>query len=396
MLRPAYRFIRESLLHSLIRGSKSAPFANGKEGIEVVGLFHNATGLGESARLCAQQLQAEGFKVLCTSAEKLLFKKKEIEWNFNNTAQKDEIGLRIIHLNPPMIPPYAIGSGLKNFAAIYNIGYWAWELETLPHEWVKSLSYINAMMAPSQFICKTIQRYTDKPVIQIPHPVKIGAISNNLRERLGISEEDFLITSVFSVQSSIQRKNPEGLINAFLKSLADKSNAYLVFKVSPLDQDILLLMAATKNHPRIKFIEDIWPREDILGLIQTADIYASLHRSEGFGLGMAEAMMLGTPVVATGWSGNTDFCTEQNSFLVKYKMTSVQSNHPAFIRAGNSVWAEPDIDHAAQILKSIYEDGSIAKKKVDICLETTNQYFSLNPYSLCLEQLVSHPNSLSR
>lgn len=387
MLRPAYRFIRASFLHSLIPESAAPAFANGKQGIEVVGLFHNATGLGESARLCARQLQGEGFKVRTTSAEKYLFKKKDIDWQFENTAREDEIGLRIIHLNPPMIPPYAIGAGLKKFASVYNIGYWAWELENLPQEWIKSLSYINGLMAPSDFICKTLQRYTDKLVLKLPHSVKIDDVSKDMRGRLNILPDDFLVVSVFSVESSIERKNPEGLIAAFLKGLGDVPNAHLIFKINPLSKELTRLLELTGGHPRIKFIDDLWPRADVLGLIQSADIYASLHRSEGFGLGLAEAMMLGTPVMGTGWSGNMDFCDSDNSFPVHYTMTNVKSTHPEFSRAGMSVWAEPDIHQAAKIMRGIYKNNEEATAKAALCLQKTNHYFTQERYSTIFKEI---------
>lgn len=373
MIRPIYRFVRSGILHSVIPEGRSLPFAGGKKGIEVVGLFHNATGLGESARLCARQLQEEGYKVRCTSAEKFLLKKHEIDWKFENTASEDEIGLRIIHLNPPMIPPYALRIGLSKFSSIYNIGYWAWELEHLPPEWVKSLSYINAVMAPSEFTCRTVRRYTDKLVLKVPHPVKIDKMTTGIRARLGIKQDDFLITSVFSVQSSLERKNPAGLIEAFLMAFDKTPNAHLVFKISDGREQLLAL---TQGHPNIHCIEDIWPREDILGLIETSDVYASLHRSEGFGLGMAEAMMLGTPVMATDWSGNADFCTSSNSFPVPYKMVPVQSTHSEFAKAGMSVWAEADVKQAASILRAIYENPDEGKSRAALCMAETNQYFA--------------------
>lgn len=387
MVRRLYRFIRSAFLHSLIHESKAAPFAQGRNGIEVVGLFHNATGLGESARLCARALQDEGFKVRCTSAEKFLFKNKEIDWQFENTASEDDIGLRIIHLNPPMIPPYALCTGLQKFSAVCNIGYWAWELEHLPPEWVKSLSYINGVMAPSEFTCRTVRRYTNKPVLKVPHPVKIGKVTQGIRARLGIEEDTFLVVSVFSIQSALERKNPESLISAFLEAFPGKENACLVFKIGTIGKDRDRLIVMTKNHPNIRFIEDIWPREDILGLIETADVYASLHRSEGFGLGMAEAMMLGTPVVTTGWSGNTDFCNEQNSFPVSYKMVPVQSTHSEFAKAGMSVWAEADVKQAAGILRSIYENPATAQGKAAHCMAETNQYFSHPLYQKTFHEL---------
>ncbi len=392
MVRPLYRIIRSALLHSVIPESKTLPFSHNRKGVEVVGLFHNATGLGESARLCARQLKEEGFKVRCTSAEKFLFKDNELDWAFENTANEDEIGVRIIHLNPPMIPPYALRIGLRNFASVYNLGYWAWELEHLPPEWIKSLRYINAVMGPSDFTSNTVRRYTDKPVLKVPHPVKIGSVTPAMRAKLGVPENDFLVTCVFSMQSAVERKNPEGLIRAFLQAFPNDSNAHLIFKISRIGTDKGRLEAITQNHPNIRFIDDIWPHQDILGLIQASDVYASLHRSEGFGLGMAEAMLLGTPVVATDWSGNTDFCTEENSFPVGFSMVSVKSDHSEFAKAGSSVWAEANIHQAGHILQAIHDDPTLARQKAALCMAKTNQYFSGPRYQQAFQSLQTSGN----
>jgi len=389
MFRRAYRTIRSGLLHSLIPESQVPPFERG-QGIEVVGLFHNASGLGESARLCATQLKSEGYKVRCTSVENFLLKHHEIGWEFEDTAGKDEIGLRIIHLNPPMIPPYALRLGLKKFASVYNIGYWAWELEKLPREWTKSLNYINAVMGPSDFTASTMRHYTSKPVFTLPHPVTIRKVTDNIRERIGIGKDDFLICSVFALESSLERKNPQALVNAFLEAFGDKPDAYLVFKISKIGDGKAELLALSKDHKNIRFIDDVWPREDILGLIKTADVYASLHHAEGFGLCMAEAMLLGTPVVATNWSGNVDFCHEENSFPVGYSMVPVRARHSEFARARNSVWAEADVHQAAAILRQIYEDPSLAKKKAEFCMTNTNQKFSQPRYEPVLTKLNDH------
>lgn len=389
MLRRLYRLTRASLLHSLIPESKALPFENGRDGIEIVGLFHNPSGLGESARLCARQLQKDGYKIRCTSVEKCFFKKREIDWSFENTAQEDEIGLRIIHLNPPMMPPYAFLKGIARYASTYNAGYWAWELEHLPPEWIKALSYINAVMGPSAFTVETFRRYSDKPVLKVPHPVEVDSPANGIRKRLGIAEDCFLVSCVFATQSSLERKNPESLIRAFLQAFGADNKACLVFKISNIGPDKDRLVRMTRGHDNIRFIDDVWPREDILGLIKESNVYASLHRSEGFGLSLAEAMLLGTPVIATSWSGNVDFCNADNSFPVGYSKTAVRSTHSEFLKAGTSVWAEPDIVQAARLLRQIRQNPAEAQAKAARALETATAYFREPHYRKAVEYLRS-------
>ncbi len=374
-------------MHSLIPESKALPFENGRNGIEIVGLFHNPSGLGESARLCARQLHSNGYKIRCISAESFFYKKRELDWSFENTAEAHEIGLRIIHLNPPMLPPYALLGGVRSYTSTYNVGYWAWELEHLPPEWVKALSYINAVMGPSNFTVNTFRRYTDKPVLKVPHRVQVNTVTSGIRDRLGIAPDCFLVSCIFATQSSLERKNPESLIRAFLQAFGTDNKACLVFKISNIGPDKDRLEQMTRGHDNILFIDDVWPHEDILGLIAESNVYASLHRSEGFGLSLAEAMLLGTPVIATNWSGNVDFCNTENSFPVGYSKINVRSSHSEFLKAGASVWAEPDIVQAARLLRQIRQNPLEATAKAERARVTARDYFTTSHYRDAVEYL---------
>lgn len=387
MFRQLYRAIRSGLLHAVIPQSRQDIFTDGKNGVEIVGFFRSASGIGESARLCAQQLRKHDVPVLCTSVEKYFYRKPALDWNFEDTATPDTIGCRIIHLNPPMIPPYAFLSGLGRFGSVYNIGYWAWEFEAVPKEWKKAARYMNAVMTPSTFSTKAIAAHTNKPVLTVPHPVLKQAPASDIRARLGLNDDAFLISNVFSYESAIERKYPEAIVKAFQAGLADITNARLVIKTQGGDSAALKNLARADN--RILIADDIWKQPDIAGLIAASDVYISLHRSEGFGLTLAEAMLLGTPVVATGWSGNTDFCTPENSFPVDYTLIPIGKPAAPFSDLSGGIWAEPDIGHAARILRGIYDDPREAQRKSSLCLADANQYFSQPGYITALEKLAS-------
>lgn len=392
MLRQAYRFLRAHLLQRIIRASREEIFAHGRQAIEVVGFFRSASGIGESARLCALQLHNSGRKVRCVSVEKFFLKPVEIDWQFENTATEEEVGCRILHLNPPMMPPLVLRMGLRRYAEVYNIGYWAWELGKIPVEWTHACRYVNAIFCPSDFTSQAVRNNTDKPVVTVPHPVSLSEICPSMRKRLGLPERAFVVSSLFSFGSALERKNAYAAVDAFVEAFAELDHAFLVLKTNHGSDtaEKNQFLTYIKRYPTIRLIDDIWRKDEVLGLVASSDAYLSLHRSEGFGLTIAEAMIVGTPTVVTDWSGNRDFCNSKNSFLIPCSLVPVQSKHPEFSGLKDVVWAEPDVAAAATALKTIYTHPEQARAKAAVCLEETNRYFSEPRYAEALQSLTRH------
>lgn len=389
ILRQTYRIIRSQVLQRVIPKSQKHLPEGRKPTIEVIGFFRSISGIGESARLCAQQLAADGFAVKCTSVESFFRKPYEMEWPWPEPALSDAIECRIYHLNPPMLPPVIFQMGLSNFGKTFNIGYWAWELEVIPDEWVRAIRYMNAIITPSTFTTDVIRRYARYPVLTATHPVTTIAPEQNTRQNLSIPDTAFLVSTIFSFGSAMERKNPLGLIAAFSAAFAETQDAYLLLKAnagndSPEKRELLTAIA---QHPNIRLIDQHWSRAQVLGLIQSSDIYASLHRSEGFGLTIAEAMLLGTPALVTAWSGNMDFCTAANSFLINYKTIPVNSSHPEFSGLATATWADADIAQTAQTLRDIYRDRTKVKDKQSRCAADMHACIAANKYEGALQQL---------
>jgi glycosyltransferase involved in cell wall biosynthesis len=393
LARHIYRRLRADVLQRIIpKSTRPLVDATDDLNIEVIGFFHSISGIGESARLCAQQLADDGFQVKCTSVEKYFHKPEELPWQWpeNNNAAHTAINCRIYHLNPPMLPPVILQMGIANFKQTYNIGYWAWELEAIPQEWISAIRYMNAIITPSSFTTKVIQRYTNDPVLTATHPVTRGAASPGMRARLNIPDHAFLVSSIFSFGSAMERKNPVGLIAAFTAAFAEVPDAYLVLKAntggdSPEKQQVLTALRGQQN---IILVDEHWSRADVLGLIHTSDLYASLHRSEGFGLTLAEAMLLDTPVITTAWSGNMDFCTAENSFLVPYQSVKVNSTHPEFREFDDATWADADIGYTASLLKNIYFNRQLLDEKKACCAQQMQACIQRNKYQHVLQQLI--------
>lgn len=329
--------------------------------IEVIGFFESAIGVGEAARLCAIELASRGFKVRTLSLEHAFMKKSEIDWTFENTLKADEQpNLRIYHINPDRLPWAIIkATGRKKFSESYNMGYCAWELSEVPQSWSNALGFMNEILTPSSFSAQAIQKSGKAALVTIiPHMIVDDFPAQPMRKQLGVPQDGFLISTIFRPDSSLERKNPMALIAAFLKAFTDQDNAWLVLKTRCKDDKdaysrIADLCASCKN---IKIVDDVWTREQINGLMKDSNIYASLHRSEGYGLTLAEARKIGTPVMTTGWSGNMDFCTEEDTILVNYTLCPVRSTHPAFRDMKWCNWAEVNTDQAAELLKKFYRD----------------------------------------
>ncbi len=213
-----------------------------------------------------------------------------------------------------------------------------------------------------------------------------------IREKYGVPADAFVVFFNFDYGSSFNRKNPDGSIRAFAKALGDKNDAYIVFKTKGAkkymkERGKLLKMAEDLGIAnRVVMIDDYIPQHDIYGLTGACDVYLSLHRGEGFGLGIAEAMSLGKPVVVTDYSASTEFCTGSTSIPVKYSIVNVPDDmhdHPCYHSVKE--WAEPDIDDAADALIRLYNDATLRSKLGSAAKAFVKDHFSTENFRKSIE-----------
>lgn len=388
-IRSLYRAFRSHVLQRLIPKSRVA--FDPARPVEVAGYLSMMAGVGESARLCADALVSAGRTISLRDVSTHAGEGSSVEWTA--AAQSSaKPGTRIWHLNPPMLPRAVLSTGLGEFARAYNIGYWAWELEVVPAEWRNGARYVNAVFVPSEFTRKAIAPLTSAPVIVVPHPVTEKPAADGMRAKFGIEDDAFLVSFIFSAGSSINRKNPQAVIDAFKIFQARCPKAFLLMKGSgdpAKDAGLAALYRSAEGNSRIRIVTDKLASSEINGLIRDSDAYISLHRSEGFGLTVAEAIIHNTPVVSTGWSGTVDFCDPNNTWNVAPSLIPVVDTHPEFAALDGAVWADPSPEIAAGYLEEIHADPETAKAKAARAKRFLIAYLEANTYEKALQTLAS-------
>lgn len=253
-----------------------------------------------------------------------------------------------------------LGSALPEGA--YNIIYPAWELSTYPADWARQVDRFDEIWAQSKFTEESIAKAVSKPVIHMPLPCEIRMSSFLSRRDFGIPESGYIFLFYFDFTSFIARKNPLATLKAFeeLCATLPKDDSRLVIKTTHSDQRegdyqrFLSALSRNRFRERIILIDRTLTNNEVKNLVRCCDCFISLHRSEGFGRGLSEAMYMGKPVIGTAYSGNMDFMTEKNSCLVPYDLIPVEEGE--YPHSENQVWAQPDVDKAVGYMLRLLED----------------------------------------
>jgi glycosyltransferase involved in cell wall biosynthesis len=360
---PAGRAMRAVLEPALAaRLPKAAPGLRlPAESATLIGLFGAPLGHGAAAHLCALELRAAGVDVREIDMTAAVGAPVE-----NATARQDpNDGAAILLMNPDTAMHALSRGGAEHIAGRRVIGYWVWELETPPPHWRVGRDLVHEIWTPSAFSATAARAAFDAPVLVVPHPAALRPPTpptvqarRAIRKRLGIGEDDFVALQSFSAASSLERKNPLAAIAAFRDAFGSDPRARLVLRMSQGDRYPLararLRAAARAAGPGVTLI-DAGDHAELMALYAGCDVYLSLHRSEGFGLNLAEAMLAERAVIATGWSGNLDFMDEESAALVPATLAPVRDPQRIYAVAG-ARWAEPDHDAAVEALRRLRAD----------------------------------------
>jgi glycosyltransferase involved in cell wall biosynthesis len=253
-------------------------------------------------------------------------------------------------------------AGLHPRPGVYRIAGWSWELEWFPPEYAEQAKLVDEIWTPSDFCSRAVQTViTDRPVRTMRPGVAPPRPADLPREHFGLAPGRFLVLFLFDMGSAMERKNPFGLIRAFRRAFAANEPADLAIKLSRGDArpaEFAALRAAA-DRDGVTLINRVMSRAESFALMAMCDCYASLHRAEGFGLTVAEAMLLGKPVVATNYSATTEFLTPEVGLPVDFTMSPIGAGHPPYPH--DAVWAEPDEEHAAARLRWVFEHPEEAR-----------------------------------
>ncbi|GJL77321.1 MAG: hypothetical protein NPINA01_03100 [Nitrospinaceae bacterium] len=334
-----------------------------KKGVTLIGLPRAIIGEGEFVRQTAKSFQNTSLDFGIYDTRPSVAPVEQADPLSSHMRSDNPFNVNIFHLKPDQLASSVVTLGRSFVENRYNIGYWAWELSEFPDAWQAPLDFLDEVWCPSRFIQFAVKKKSSKPVLYLPVSVELEISEGLDRAYFSLPSHSFIFLFVFDFKSYVARKNPSACIQAFTKAFPRGDEAVtLVIKsmdgpLYPLEFDRLAEEA--KKDPRIILIDAAYRAEEITGLMQNCDCFISLHRSEGIGLSLAQSMLLGKPVIATGYSGNTDFMHDDNSCLVKYGLIAVEEKEYPFGKG--QVWADPDVDHAAWYMRRLVEDEEYRK-----------------------------------
>ena len=272
----------------------------------------------------------------------------------------------IFYLNADEMQSALTYLGPGFFEGRYNIGCWAWELSSFPDEWCGAFNLVDEIWALSRFTQQAIAEKANCPVLWMPLAVELVGTVRLSREYFGLPTNKFLFLFFFDFRSYINRKNPGAVVEAFKKAFgeAPSQDVSLVIKINGKEghaeeyEDFRQKLEAFGKNAIL--IDKVMDDREIKELLRVCDAFVSLHRSEGFGRGLAEAMYLGKPVISTGYSGNLDFNNEMNACLVDHMLIPVKKGEYPYGKG--QFWADPDLDQAAWYMRRLVRDLSYARQ----------------------------------
>ena len=346
--------------------------AHAQLGLNIAGFLTADLGLGESARCMVRAADAAGLPSALVPL-KLHCKNRLGDPTYTARLQDDNPhDVNVVHIDPPAARDLDHHHGPAFRAGKYNIGYFAWELPEFPDAWTSAFDYFDEIWTPSDFVTAGLVLKSPLPVLTMPHAISFarpletvgGALRPDsvasLRARLSLPAGKFLFLTLFDLNSYAERKNPRAVIAAFRLAALPAAGTALVIKVQNVagnEAAFAALQASLADLPHTVLLTATLSRADIYALEAACDCFVSLHRSEGFGLAVAEAMYLGKPVIATDWSATAEFVDASNGCPVRAPLVTLDRNHGPYGKG--STWADPDPAHAAEHMRRLFADPTL-------------------------------------
>ena len=347
--------------------------------VNVIGYFRLAVGVGESGRKMLMALDDAGVDV------------RGLPVHFGSDSRAIEVGMdthfveeatapiQLFNINADQLPRTIehLQPMLRKDA--YRIVMPFCELEEFPQAWLAAFDLVDEVWAPTRYVQSILAPHLSIPVVYMPSPLTVPAPPDCSRSEFGFPDDAFLFFFAFDYFSYVERKNPMALVRAFKRAFASADPARpvkLVIKTLNADaasEESDALREALRDEPDIILVDLILDREKTLQLINVCDAVASLHRSEGLGLIVAEAMALGKPVIATDYSATTELVTPSTGWPVDFKLVAVGAGKYPYSQG--QVWAEADEEHAAWQMREVVNNPLEAKRRADSAKAFLNASF---------------------
>jgi hypothetical protein len=351
-------------------------------GVNLYGFAYGELGIGEDLRMA----------VACCEAANIPYHVVNVD--AGNIRQADNLLKGKTHdLHSKELPPYRnnifclpafdtasrvfMQKGASAFEGYHNIGWWPWELSVFPKAWQPhAFKLVDEVWASSTFLEDMYKRSTDKPVHLVPLAVSVDRIKRHPRKYYGLPDKKYLFLYVFDFNSSVARKNPMAAVNAFKQAFPQTDKTVgLVLKTMNANPDNLewqKFLASCKEDKRIFVLTETMDRPDVLGLIDCCDSYVSLHRAEGFGRTIAEAILLNKKIIATNYSGNSDYMNLEGCDSVSYSLINISAREYQWSGV-DMKWADPNIYESSKYMLNNRKDRYkiIDRKEVQIFSSVT-------------------------
>jgi len=329
-------------------------------GVNVAGYLSTESGMGEAARASIRSLEAAAVPMVLTNVPSRL---RTQDLSYTSFTDENPHPFNLVHLNGDNMTAFAAARGRGYFQNRYTIGYWFWELSKWRDDWLEGFNHVDEVWVASEFTRACLADVSPVPIVTMPLPFVLPEVPPLGRAHFGLREGATIFLLTFDVSSQTERKNPLGAIRAFRRAALPRGAAALVLKYTnaEYDRDAVRRFHEEAEGLDVTMIDGYLSRPELAALMNVSDCYLSLHRGEGFGMTMGEAMLLGKPVIATNYSGNVDFMTAENSYLVDYRIVPLTRDYGPYMRG--FVWAEPDVAHAATLIREVTLDRAAAAEK---------------------------------